>query len=118
MSSRHAYFVTGTKAVFVANDSAGRRAFEADEQHVPARMQRPVRTNTSETVYFVIEGTFEFMVAGATGYVTAGNFVRVPAAVPHAYRNVDNRTGRLFSRTIPPGEAPEPAKLLIEVSAA
>lgn len=115
--SKHAYFVTGTKAVLVANDSGGRRRFEAEEHHVPARMQMPLRANSAEMVYFVAEGTFEFMVAGATGYVTTGQFVRVPANVPHSYRNADNRQGKLLSRAIPPG-APEPAELLIEISAA
>jgi len=116
--SRHGFFVTGTKAVFVANDAGGCRRFEAEEQTIPARMQMPIRTHQHETIYFVAEGTFEFMVAGATGYVTAGKFVRVLADVPHSYRNADNRPGRLLSRTIPRGSAPEPAQLLIEVSAA
>lgn len=116
--SKHAFFVTGTKAVFVANDAGGRRRFEAEEHHIPARMQMPLRVNGNETVYFVAEGTFEFMVGGATGYVTAGHFVRVPANLPHSYRNADNRAGKLLSRIIPPGTAPQPAELLIEVSAA
>jgi mannose-6-phosphate isomerase-like protein (cupin superfamily) len=116
--SKHAFFVTGTKAVFVANDTGGRRRFEADEQTIPARMQMPLRAHRDETIYFVAEGTFEFMVAGAAGYVTAGHFVRVPANLPHSYRNADNRPGKLLSRTIPPGSAAEPAELLIEVSAA
>ena len=116
--SRHAFFVTGTKAVFVANDAGERCRFEAEEHNVPARMQLPARGNPGETVYFVAEGTFEFMVAGATGYVTAGNFVRVPADVPHSYRNVDHRAGRLLSRNLPPGTAPESHELLVEVGAA
>jgi mannose-6-phosphate isomerase-like protein (cupin superfamily) len=116
--SKHTFFVTGTKAVFVANDAGGRRRFEAEEQTIPARMQLPPRTHRDETVYFVAEGTFEFMVAGVAGYVTTGSFVRVPAGVPHTCRNVDNRLGKLLSRRIPLGAAPEPAELLIEVSAA
>lgn len=116
--SGHAFFVTGTKAVFVANEAGGRRRFEAEEHHVPARMQSPLRACCDETVYFVVEGTFEFMVAGATGYVPAGSFVRVPANLPHCYRNAGNRRGRLLSRTIPPGSAPGPSELLIGVSAA
>jgi len=116
--SKHAFFVTGTKAVFVANDAGGRRRFEAEEHHIPAGMQVPLRAHRGETVYFVAEGTFEFMVAGATGYVAAGGFVRVPANMPHSYRNAGDRTGKLLSRAIPPGSAPVPAELLIEVSAA
>lgn len=116
--SKHAFFVTGTKAVFVANDAGGRRRFEAEEQTVPARMQMPPRTNAEETVYFVAEGVFEFMVAGAAGYVTAGHFVRVPANQPHSYRNADNRHSKLLSHTIPLGGDRQPPALLIEVSAA
>lgn len=116
--SKLAFFVTCTKAVFVANDAGGRRRFEAEEQTVPPRMQMPPRTNAEETVYFVAEGVFEFMVAGAAGYVTAGHFVRVPANQPHSYRNADNRHGKLLSRSIPRGTDHEPPALLIEVSAA
>lgn len=115
---KQAFFITGTKAVFVANNESGCHRFAAEEHHVPARMQMPLRTDPEESVYFVAEGTFEFMVAGATGYVTAGNFVRVPPSIPHSYRNADHRLGRLLSRTIPPGVSPGPAELLIEVSAA
>jgi mannose-6-phosphate isomerase-like protein (cupin superfamily) len=115
--SRHAFFVTGTRAVFVANDAGGTRRFEADELTIPAQLQMPARSHEHETVYFVLAGTFEFMVAGAIGYVSTGNFVRVPAGVTHAYRNADNRLGRLLCRTIPPGGAPA-SQLTVEVSAA
>jgi quercetin dioxygenase-like cupin family protein len=115
--SRHAFFVTGTRAAFVANDAGGPRRFEAEELLIPAQLQMPARSNDQETVYFVLAGTFEFMVSGAAGYVSTGNFVRVPAGVTHAYRNADNRLGRLLYRTIPPGAAAG-SRLTVEVSAA
>jgi mannose-6-phosphate isomerase-like protein (cupin superfamily) len=116
--SKHAFFVSASKAVFVANDAGGDRRFEATSRHVPAGIQVPMRANAEETVYYVEEGTFEFMVNGAAGFVTGGNFVRVPARTPHAYRNAGHRAGRLFTRTMPPGTPVEPLKLVIEIAAA
>ena len=116
--SRHAFFVSGSKAVFVANDAGGDRRFEATSHHIPAGTQVPVRSRAEETICYVEEGTFEFMVNGATGFVTGGSFVRVPAGTPHAYRNAGHRAGRLFARAIPPGVTAEPLRLVIEIAAA
>ncbi|HEY0919798.1 cupin domain-containing protein [Devosia sp.] len=116
--STNAFFVSPSKAALVANDAGEIRRFEADSRHIPAGAQVPVRAAPEETVYYVEAGTFEFMVNGAAGFVTGGNFVRIPAGVPHAYRNAGHRAGRLFVRTIPKGVSADPLRLVIEIAAA
>ena len=90
-----AYFVSHSRALRVANDN-GPAATNA--HHLPPNMQAGIRRNRlSEMVLFVEEGIVEFMIGGASGYVTAGGFVRIPVDTPYSLRNAGDDTARIVS---------------------
>jgi mannose-6-phosphate isomerase-like protein (cupin superfamily) len=97
------HFVTQNRAVYVANDNG---PLPANIHHLPPMVQVGVRRNAlSALVLFVEEGIVEFMIGGASGFVTAGGFVRIPADTPYAYRNPGDETARLVSRAVGPSSA-------------
>jgi mannose-6-phosphate isomerase-like protein (cupin superfamily) len=101
-----AFFIAGDRAAVIANDIADRR-YRAAAHHVPVGVQVPVRSHAGgETQLMLEDGTLEFMVGGAAGFVTAPHFVRVPPGVPYAYRNVGDHTARLLVRAAPQGPSP------------
>ena len=91
-----AYFVTQSRALRVANDNG---ATPANVHHLPPNMQAGIRRNrVSDMVLFVEHGVVEFMIGGASGYVTAGGYVRVPVDTPYAFRNAGDDTARIVSQ--------------------
>lgn len=108
MSDR-AFVIAGDRAAVVANDTNDFR-YRAAVHYVPVGVQVPVRSHgDAETQFMLEDGTLEFMVGGASTYVTAPNFIRVPAGVPYAYRNVGDDTARLLVRA----RKPEPTYKMI-----
>jgi glyoxylate utilization-related uncharacterized protein len=92
-----AYFVTKNRALRVANDNG---PVPLNVHHLPPNMQAGARRNRlSEMVLFVEEGIVEFMIGGASGFVTSGGFVRIPADTPYAFRNAGDETARIVSQT-------------------
>lgn len=97
------FFISGNRVVFVANADGADLRYRAHSYVVPPQVQVPTRTNDrSETVFVVESGMLEFMVGGAVGYVAAGKFVRVPAGVPFAYRNIGTEPCHVLSRCVAP----------------
>jgi glyoxylate utilization-related uncharacterized protein len=97
-----AYFVTRNRAVRVANDNG---PIPLNVHHVPPMMQAGARRNgLSEMVLFVEEGIVELMIGGASGFVTQGGFVRIPAETTYSFRNAGDETARVVSRTCRPNE--------------
>jgi mannose-6-phosphate isomerase-like protein (cupin superfamily) len=95
--SASAYFVTTSRVLRVANDNG---VPVANVHHLPPNMQTGVRRNRSgDLVLFVEEGVVEFMIGGASGYVTAGSFVRVPIDTPYSFRNAGDDTARIVSQS-------------------
>ena len=111
-----ACFVTASKAIRIANDNGRARA---DVHHVPPQVRVSARRNPlAEMVLFVEEGTLEFVIGGASGFVTAGGFVRIPVDVPYAYRNAGDETARLISHAVPPGSTEPQNGSPVEITAA
>lgn len=91
-------FVSMNRAIRVANDNGA----SAATYSLPPLAQAGMRRNPlGEMVLFVEEGIVEFMIGGASGFVAAGGYVRIPTDVPFAYRNAGDETARLVSRTVP-----------------
>lgn len=96
-----AYFVSRNRARRVANDNGPP---PRNVHHLPPMVQVSARRNPlSEMILFVEEGIVEFMINGASGVISAGGYVRVPADTLYAYRNAGDDTARLVSRTVMPG---------------
>lgn len=97
-----AFVIAGGHATLIANDVNDFR-YHASAHYVPVGVQVPVRTHDRAETQFVVEdGVIEFMIGGAAGLVLAGDFVRVPAGVPYAYRNAGETTARVLVRAVNP----------------
>jgi uncharacterized cupin superfamily protein len=46
--------------------------------------------------FFVIDGTFEFMIDGKTQMATTGDFITIPDGAVHAFTNIGDRHGRIL----------------------
>lgn len=94
--TQNAYFVSRQRALRIANDNG---PAPLNVHHLPPMMQAGVRRNgLSQLVLFVEDGIVEFMINGASGLVTAGGFVRIPADTLYAFRNAGDDTARIVSR--------------------
>lgn len=100
-----AYIVSRSRTIRVANDNG---PLPRNVHHLPPMVQVGMRRNgLSEMILFVEEGLVEFMINGASGIVSAGGYVRVPADTHYAYRNAGDDAARLVSRTVSPtGSSP------------
>jgi mannose-6-phosphate isomerase-like protein (cupin superfamily) len=116
MGSR-AFVIAGGHAALIANDVNDFR-YHAAAHYVPVGVQVPVRSHDRAETQFVVEdGVIEFMIGGAAGLVLAGDFVRVPAGVPYAYRNAGETTARLLVRAVNPGPAQRALKVTADFAA-
>jgi quercetin dioxygenase-like cupin family protein len=101
-------------------------AFTVIETIVPphAGPPRHVHHRESETFY-VVEGEFEFHVGDEKTSATAGAFLIAPPDVPHQFRNISDRPGKLLVvcqpagfenfikefATLPANAPPDPARM-------
>lgn len=94
--SASAFFVATNRAIRVANDNG---PLPVNVHHLPPLMQVGTRrSGVGEMVLFVEEGVVEFMVGGATGFVTTGGFIRIPADTPYSFRNAGDEAARVVTR--------------------
>jgi mannose-6-phosphate isomerase-like protein (cupin superfamily) len=112
-----AFVIAGDRAAIVANDIEDFR-YHAAAHFVPVGVQVPVRSHGDAETHFMLEdGTLEFMVGGASAYLSAPNHIRVPAGVPYAYRNVGDHTARLLVRATKPEPTYKMIRAYVEYAA-
>ena len=112
------FFISGDRVIFLANANGADLRYRGHSHTVPPQVQVPMRLNErAETLCVIESGTFEFMVGGAAGIVSAGSFVRIPAGIPFAYRNAGDEPAHLLTRTQSPRQR-EVRRLTIEIAAA
>jgi mannose-6-phosphate isomerase-like protein (cupin superfamily) len=115
--ARRDFVIAGDRAALIANDNCDFR-YRAAVHYLPVGVQVPARCHDAvETQFLIEDGLVEFMVGGAAGIVMAGDFVRVPAGVPYAYRNAGDSTARVLARTASPEIAGRALKVTIEFAA-
>ncbi|MBM3773815.1 MAG: cupin domain-containing protein [Acidobacteria bacterium] len=74
------------------------------EDHVPAGQGPPLHVHHREAeIFYVLEGDFEFEVAGRGFQASAGDFFYVRRDIPHTFRNAGAGTGRLLITVEPAG---------------
>jgi quercetin dioxygenase-like cupin family protein len=56
----------------------------------------PNRHPSDDEAFYVLDGTFEFMIDNETTQVSAGGFVQIPNGAVHAFKNVGDQPGRLL----------------------
>ena len=89
---------TGDQVVAVANDVSAGSAYRADTVALPCEGRSgPRRDDVADTLLLVERGLIEMMVEGATGYLDAGEFARVPAGYTYAFRNAGSTIARVLS---------------------
>ena len=77
-------------------------AYAILEQVIPPGKGPPLHIHRHETeVFYIVEGTFEFRVAGDTFVAGPGANVVGPRDIPHTFRNVGETPGRLVLTVIP-----------------
>ncbi|HVY50455.1 MAG TPA: cupin domain-containing protein [Devosia sp.] len=105
------FVIAGDGAVRIANDNADFR-YRASAHYLAVGVQVPVRCHEHAEMQFMVEdGIVEFMIGGASGMVLGGDFVRVPAGMPYAYRNAGDSTARLLMRSVNPQPARRASKV-------
>jgi quercetin dioxygenase-like cupin family protein len=56
----------------------------------------PNRHPSDDEAFYVLDGTFEFMINGETIPASSGSFVKVPNGAVHGFKNVGQTPGRLL----------------------
>ena len=114
---RQAFGIAGDRAVLIANDVTDFR-YRAAVHHLPVGAQVAVQCRDNVETHFVLEsGRVEFMVGGAVGIVLGGDFVRVPAGRPYAYRNVGDTTACVLMHTASPTPIRRALQLIVGFAA-
>lgn len=91
----------GRSRVLVRPDEVN-DAYAMLEQTIPPGKGPPLHVHRHETeIFYVIEGTFEFRVAGDRFIAGPGTNVVGPRDIPHTFRNVGETPGKLLLTIIP-----------------
>ena len=106
-------------------DTGGSLCLVVDHPEPAFHLLEHRHLNESETIH-VVEGTYEFVLDGATRELGPGDTVHVPRGATHGIRNTGATTGRrvlvfepagierffLAAGTAEPGQARDPGELL------
>ena len=77
-------------------------AYAILEQRIPAGHGPPLHVHRHETeIFYILEGDFEVTIDGQKVPAPAGAMVVGPRDIPHTFRNVGTREGRLLLTVIP-----------------
>jgi quercetin dioxygenase-like cupin family protein len=91
------YNVLGNLLRFLVRGSDGDSSYSLMEgTFPPGHGAPPNRHAADDEAFYILEGTFEFMVAGETKTGGAGTFVKIPRGAVHAFKNIGRGNGRLL----------------------
>ena len=117
--TRRAFFIADNRIIQIANPCGAGMSYQAMQYHVlPGEQVGPRTQEQAETVLVVESGMIEVMINGMAGFVTAGNFVRIPAKSWFAYRNDADEPAVVLHRTSPTQQHREGCTITIHMSAA
>lgn len=98
------YSVVGDRYTFLLTGSQTDGAYFVFEAFVlPGNGTPPHIHRREDEAFYVIDGEFEFIIAGETVRVGAGGFVFGRRDVPHHFRNVGSVPGRMVVTVTPAG---------------
>ena len=98
------YSVVGDRYTFLLTGAQTDGAYFVFEAFVPPGSGPPPHVHHREDeAFYVIDGEFEFTVAGATIRVGAGGSVFGRRDVPHHFKNVGSTPGRMLITLTPAG---------------
>lgn len=98
------YSVVGDRYTYLVTGEQTNGAFAMFEAYVPAGNGPPPHVHLREDeMFYVIEGEFEFNVAGESKRLGAGDFLLGQRGVPHHFKNVGGSAGRMLITVTPAG---------------
>ncbi len=98
------YSVVGDRYTYLVTGVETNGAFAMFEAYVPAGNGSPPHVHLREDeMFYVIEGEFEFTVAGESKRLGAGDFLLGQRGVPHNFKNVGKSPGRMLITVTPAG---------------
>jgi quercetin dioxygenase-like cupin family protein len=113
------------EVIHVLADAAQTGSYEVFEQHGPDGAGPPPHTHPWDEAYFMLDGEMEVLLGERTVVLKKGDFVHVPAGVPHCFRyrghgrfvSVTSRAGaaRFFTElaaALPAGAPPDVPKMI------
>ena len=103
-STYPSYSVVGDRYTFFVTGVETNGAFAMFEDYVPPGNGSPPHVHHREDeMFYVIEGEFEFTVAGESKRLGAGDFLLGRRDVPHNFKNVGSSPGRMLITVTPAG---------------
>lgn len=98
------YSVVGDRYTFLLTGAQTEGAYFVFEAFVPPGNGSPPHVHHREDeAFYVIDGEFEFTVAGQTMRVGAGESVMGQRGVPHHFTNIGTTPGRMIITVTPAG---------------
>lgn len=98
------YSVVGERYTFLLTGAQTAGAYSVLDFFVPPGSGPPPHVHHREDeAFYVIEGEFEFFVAGEPIRLTAGGFLLARRDTPHSYKNVGSTPGRMIVTVTPAG---------------
>jgi quercetin dioxygenase-like cupin family protein len=98
------YSVVGDKYVFLVTGAETNGAYAVFEFFIPPGGGSPPHMHTREDEAFaVIDGQFEFHVAGEVQRRGPGEYLFAPRNIPHFFRNAGTTEGRMICTVTPAG---------------
>ena len=98
------YSVVGDRYTFLLTGAQTAGAYAMFEAYVPVGSGSPPHAHQREDeAFYVIEGEFEFTVAGVPVHLTTGGFLLGQRGVPHNFKNVGSVPGRMIVTVAPAG---------------
>ncbi|MDO3641116.1 cupin domain-containing protein [Mucilaginibacter sp. L3T2-6] len=111
--AREQVIVFGHLMTFLATGSDTCNKYFAYEDTAPPLAGPPPHTHPDEEVFYIITGTFEFVIDDITKPIRTqpGDVVKIPAGALHTYKNVGGTTGKLLT-IVKPGKLEEYFRLI------
>ncbi len=98
------YSVVGDRYTYLVTGVETNGAFVLFEAYVPPGNGSPPHVHHREDeMFYVIEGEFEFTVAGESKRLGAGDFLLGRRGVPHNFKNVGQTPGMMLITVTPAG---------------
>jgi quercetin dioxygenase-like cupin family protein len=94
--------VLNARSTFKATSEQTNGAYAILEQNIPAGGGPPLHVHRHETeIFYILEGEFEVTVGGQKIPAPPGAIAVCPRDIPHTFRNVGAKPGKLLLTIIP-----------------
>jgi quercetin dioxygenase-like cupin family protein len=100
----NSYWVGGDFITIKVTGKDTQGALAVVETTTAPQLGPPLHVHSREDeTFYVLEGTFQFLVGNRTFTATAGAMLHGPRGIPHTFKNVGNTTGKMVVIATPAG---------------